>query len=99
MPAFGRHDDLLRQIPDDVKARAKKAGVTEVDWYAGRLTSSGKKGFTELPPSRYEELRGAAKARRRHARKERGEAVRMQISAALARVWSAPRRLLTRHVS
>jgi hypothetical protein len=35
-----KRSGLTARIPQDVLARAKKAGVHEVDWYAGRLEQS-----------------------------------------------------------
>ncbi len=96
MGVFGRHDDLLRQIPDEVKERAKKAGVTDVDWYAGRLTSVGKKGFTKVPPARYRQLHVEAKARRKARREEKASEIVSPIMSALAWLRLKPRRA-TRH--
>jgi carbohydrate-binding DOMON domain-containing protein len=94
MGAFGRHDDLLRQIPDDVMDRARKAGVNDVDWYAGRLTSSAKKGFSQVPPRRYEQLRREARARRDATRKQKALGLTSPFVTAFAwlRVW--PRRII-----
>jgi hypothetical protein len=96
MATFGRHDDLLRQIPDDVKERASKAGVTTIDWYAGRLTSDGKKGFTEVPPSRYHQLRLQAKTRRKNRRTQKASDIAAPVTKALAWLRLRPRRA-TRH--
>jgi hypothetical protein len=35
-----KRSGLTARIPEDVLARAKKAGVEDVDWYAGRLEQS-----------------------------------------------------------
>ncbi len=86
MAVFGRHDDLLRQIPDDVKERAAKAGVTDIDWYAGRLTSSDSKGFSETPPDRHAELRENAQVRRKAERDQKIAAVVTKITALPARL-------------
>lgn len=92
MGTLERHDDLLRRIPDEVKERAKKAGVTDVDWYAGRLTSTGKMGFTEVPPSRYEQLRTEARTRRKDRRREKASEIVSPIMGVLARLRLRPRR-------
>lgn len=84
MGAFRRHDDLLRRIPEDVRERAEKAGVTDVDWYAGRLTSTGKNGFTQVPPTRTRELRAAATSRRSARRAERKEKLLSPLMSLIA---------------
>ncbi len=74
MARLRKQDDLTRQIPVDVKERIRKAGVEEVDWYAGRLTSTESHGFTEVPPAEQQELRETALTRRRAKRKEKRDA-------------------------
>ena len=86
MAVFGRHDDLLRQIPDNVKERTAKAGVTDIDWYAGRLTSSDSKGFSETPPDRHVELREKAQVRRKAERDQKVTAVVTRITALAAKL-------------
>jgi hypothetical protein len=92
MAVFGRHDDLLRQIPDDVKERTAKAGVTDIDWYAGRLTSSDSRGFSEVPPDRHAELREKARVRRRAERDQRVSDVITKISGLASRLRPRLRR-------
>lgn len=92
MGTFRRHDDLLRQIPEDVRERAEKAGVTDVDWYAGRLTSTGDNGFTQVPPGRTRELRDAAWSRRGARRAERKEKLLSPMMNLISLVRTRPRR-------
>jgi hypothetical protein len=91
MGTFRRHDDLLRQIPEDVRERAEKAGVTDVDWYAGRLTSTGDNGFTQVPPGRTRELRDAALSRRSARRAERKEKLLSPMMSLISLVRTRPR--------
>jgi hypothetical protein len=98
MAASGRQHDLLRQIPDDVRQRADKAGVSKIDWYAGRLTEGGGTGFSDLPPDRHDRLRKSARARRDRRMKQKTDGVKTSVVNAVAWVWRSPRRLL-RHTS
>lgn len=75
MADLKRPGDLSRQVPADVKERARKAGVKDFDWYAGRLTSTEGRGFTEVPGDDHRRLRQRAKARRKARRVERKTAV------------------------
>ena len=92
MGALGRQDDLLRQIPEDVKERTRKAGVTDVDWYAGRLTSSESKGFSKLPPKRHQLLRSEAKERRKERREQKTSELVAPITGAVAWLRGSLRR-------
>jgi hypothetical protein len=94
MAASGRKHDLLRQIPDDVRRRADKAGVRKIDWYAGRLTEGGGTGFGDVPDDRHDQLRKSAKARRARRTRDRSEARKASLVAAVAWAWRSPRRLL-----
>lgn len=58
---------LIDRIPTDVRARAEKAGMTDVDWYAGRLLPEAT--LTKVTPERRAELRARAKALRRARRR------------------------------
>jgi hypothetical protein len=89
MSRLKKQGDLTRQIPLDVKERIRKAGVEEVDWYAGRLTSESR-GFTEVPPAEHQQLKDAALNRRRARRKEKRDAGVTTIRALVSSLW--PRR-------
>jgi hypothetical protein len=94
MAVSKRHDDLWRQIPDDVRERADKAGVTKIDWYAGRLTEGGGAGFSDLPAERHDDLLRDARARRAGRRKEKAESVKAPVVNAIAWLRAGPGRLL-----
>lgn len=56
---------LIDRIPPDVRARAEKAGMTDVDWYAGRMLPVPV--ITRMLPARRAELlRRARDLRRQH---------------------------------
>jgi hypothetical protein len=93
MPEFKQHRNLSRRIPAEVKERIRKAGVEDVDWYAGRVTSSQSQGFSQMSDKEHRELRQAARARRRVRRGERKTAVLTLMRS----VFSALRPWATRH--
>ena len=42
MSSFRRRQSLAERIPADVRERAERAGTTDPDWYAGRLSPEDK---------------------------------------------------------
>jgi hypothetical protein len=63
MAVLKRHSDLSKQIPEDVLERTRKAGVKDVDWYAGRLAGDEDANAT-APPQERRELEEAAERHR-----------------------------------
>jgi hypothetical protein len=68
--------DLSTRIPEDVQARTRKAGVDELDWYAGRLELD-KPGVERVGPpdsdatETMKQLRQLRQSTRREKRHER----------------------------
>jgi hypothetical protein len=48
---MARRGQLAASIPSDVRARARKAGLDEPDWYAGRLEDPDEVVTGEKPPA------------------------------------------------
>lgn len=58
---------LSHRMPDDVRARAERAGAHDVDWYAGRFDvgeQGGDEVFTETDASELRRLENLAKTHR-----------------------------------
>lgn len=73
--ASPRHGARLPDsIPEDVRRRAEKAGVTRVDWYAGRLDTKPSSELTlgRTPSDRVEELRGVVRRQAETRSRDRG---------------------------
>jgi hypothetical protein len=91
---FRSDNDLSRQIPADVKERTLKAGVEDVDWYAGRLSSTEERGFTDVPRDEHLQLRKDAQLRRSTHRRN----VRLMAMASVRGMFGALRPRRTDHV-
>ena len=88
MPLLKRSRTLTYRIPEDVRERTRKAGVEEVDWYAGRLdvtnVDSGEL-FTDPPSADVIRLKTMASKRRRTRRDDAKEAVVTRLRGLLNR--------------
>ena len=59
-----RKNSLSSRLPADVRERLTKAGVDDVEWYAGRIEEEGPT-FSPISPDREQELRQRDTAHRR----------------------------------
>lgn len=78
MSLLKRPRSLTDRIPEDVRERARKAGVEEIDWYAGRLDATNvgaNHSFTDPPQEDIAQLKAVASKRRRANRADAKEAV------------------------
>jgi hypothetical protein len=81
---IGDRGDLQGRIPEDVKARAARAGAAELDWYAGRLKprTSVTDGATHAGSiDRAEKAWNEDRRRRQAERPQRSRAVVSKIVA------------------
>jgi hypothetical protein len=78
------HTSLNARIPDDVRARLDKAGVDDVEWYAGRLDNGGVT-FVEVSEQRKHDLKRQVAARREQAAAERPSLVSRIVSRVRSR--------------
>lgn len=87
MSPVGKHHQSER-IPQDVLDRAQKAGVSDLDWYAGRLDISGTSTTQGNPPSQARDAHAAWKGvrdKRRAKRKNRRRATLVKLMGLLRR--------------
>lgn len=87
MSHVGKHHQSER-IPQDVLDRAKKAGVSELDWYAGRLDISGTSlDHGDSPKARNDAHQAwkGVRSKRRAARKDRRRATYVKLVGLLRR--------------
>lgn len=90
-----RSRPLSRRIPEDVRERTRRAGVQEIDWYAGRLDGDAQdKGaqFIDTPPEERARLAALAKNFDTSA-----DAERERADGVLARLMSFLRGARARH--
>lgn len=89
-----KRDGLTARIPRDVLVRAEKAGVHEVDWYAGRLEQADRLLLSSAASS-------SGDAKHRHAvkrfREHRGER-RPSVMVRFAAMWARAARRTPRRV-
>src|SRR5436305_1971750 len=80
------HKNLSDQIPWDVRERTRKAGVSQVDWYAGRLDVGDAQLNERTPPEQAAELKEAARRGRHRHRQRRRETLIRRLQAVRLRV-------------
>jgi hypothetical protein len=80
-----KHQGATVRVPQDVVARARKAGDTDFDWYAGRLdetptTSAGRSGSSSSMGSTLKTSHRRAVQTHRKARSGRRRSVGMMFA-------------------
>jgi hypothetical protein len=90
MGILRRHQDLSGQVPEDVLARARRAGVKSFDWYAGRLDTTEEERVAEATPSERKDLKREAERYREAAQGDRASLMsRMRAIAQRVRLRPA----------
>jgi hypothetical protein len=63
-----RNTSLASRLPQDVRERLRKAGIDDIEWYAGRMDAEGPT-VSKMPQARERWLRQRASVKRREGRK------------------------------